>query len=437
MGKRSQNIPWEKLDNTANLFPAIAGNNMTNVYRIAVTLTEDIEEELLQQALDMVLPQFDTFCVRLRKGIFWFYFEKNNQPAPKVSKENDYPCRYIEPYENQNYLFRVTYYKRRINLEVFHVLADGMGSVNFLREITYQYLRLKYASLQEQFSDVFSDETSLNTEDSYLKNYKRSRKKGYETDKAVHVRGERMPEGGMSVIHGYLSVRELKEIGKGYGVSINEYLTAVFLYSIYREYLHGQPSRRPVSASIPVDLRPYFDSLTTRNFFVMISAVFRPDRENISLEEVIRIVRESLRNQRKKEHLENLFSYNVSNQKNIFLRFVPIFIKLFAMRMVYRSSARANTTTVTNIGNVHVEEAYQPYIEHFYAMLSGSLGQNIKGAVCSYQDTLVFTFSSVLSDVSIQRRFFRILSEAGANVLIESNLESEIAVRNEERYESV
>ena len=189
---------------------------MTNVYRIAVTLTEDIEEELLQQALDMVLPQFDTFCVRLRKGIFWFYFEKNNQPAPKVSKENDYPCRYIEPYENQNYLFRVTYYKRRINLEVFHVLADGMGSVNFLREITYQYLRLKYASLQEQFSDVFSDETSLNTEDSYLKNYKRSRKKGYETDKAVHVRGERMPEGGMSVIHGYLSVRELKEIGKGY-----------------------------------------------------------------------------------------------------------------------------------------------------------------------------------------------------------------------------
>lgn len=426
MGKRAQNIPWEKLDNTANLFPAIAGNNMTNVYRIAVTLTEDVEEELLQQALDMVLPQFDTFCVRLRKGIFWFYFEKNNQPAPKVCKENDYPCRYIEPYENQNYLFRVTYYKRRINLEVFHVLADGMGSVNFLREITYQYLRLKYASLQEQFSDVFSDETSLNTEDSYLKNYKRSRKKGYETDRAVHVKGERMPDGGMSVIHGFLSVKELKEACGGYGVSINEYLTAVLLYSIYREYLHGQPSQRPISASIPVDLRPYFDSLTTRNFFVMVSAVFRPDRENISLEEVIQIVRESLRSQRKKEHLENLFSYNVSNQKNLFLRFVPIFIKLLAMRMVYRSSARANTTTVTNIGNVHVEEAYQPYIEHFYAMLSGSLGQNIKGAVCSYQDTLVFTFSSVLADVSIQRRFFRILSEAGIHVVIESNQEEDM-----------
>jgi len=426
LGKRSQNIPWEKLDNTANLFPAIAGNNMTNVYRIAVTLTEEIDGSLLQKALDMVLPHFDTFCVRLRKGIFWFYFEKNNQPAPKVYEENDYPCRYIEPYGNQNYLFRVTYYKRRINLEVFHVLADGMGSVNFLREITYQYLRLKYSSLQEQFSDVFSDETSLNTEDSYLKNYKRSRKKGYETGRAVEVKGEKMPEGGMSVIHGFLSVAELKEIGRRYGVSINEYLTAVFLYSIYQEYLHGQPSHRPVSASIPVNLRPYFDSLTTRNFFVMISAVFRPDRENIPLDEVIQTVRESLRSQRKKEHLENLFSYNVSNQKNLFLRSVPIFVKLLAMRMVYRSSARANTTTVTNIGSVHVEEAYRPYIDHFYAMLSGSLGQNIKGAICSYGDTLVFTISSVLADVSIQRRFFRILSEAGATVVIESNQEDSI-----------
>lgn len=423
MGERLQNIPWEKLDNTANLFPAIAGNNMTNVYRIAVTLTEKVDGSLLQRALDIVLPQFDTFCVRLRKGIFWYYFEKNTQPAPKVTKENDYPCRYIEPYGNQNYLFRVTYYKRRINLEVFHVLADGMGSVNFLREITYQYLRLKYPSLQKQFSDVFSDETSLNTEDSYLKNYKKSRKKGYETGRAVEVKGERMPDRGMLVIHGFLSVRELKEIGKRYGVSINEYLTAVFLYSIYREYLHGQPGRRPLSASVPVNLRPYFDSMTTRNFFVMVSAVFHPDRENISLEEVIEIVKESLRSQRKKEHLEKLFSYNVSNQKNLFLRFVPIFIKLLAMRLVYRSSARANTTTVTNIGNVQVEEAYQPYIRHFYAMLSGSLGQNIKGAACSYQDTLVFTISSVLRDVSIQRRFFRILSEAGANVVIESNQE--------------
>lgn len=420
--KNRQKERWEKLDNTANLFPAIATQTMTNVYRISVTLTEDIDAKLLQQALDMVLPRFDTFHVRMRKGVFWYYFETNAKPAPVVRKEQDYPCRYIEPHDNNNYLFRITYYKRRINLEVFHVLADGMGSVNFLREITYQYLRLSHKELEDGRHNNFSDDTSLNTEDSYIKNFKKSYKKGYKTKRAIEVKGEKLLAGEISVLHGYMQIRQIKEVCKRYDVSINEYFTAVFLYSIYVEYLHGQPSNKPVVASIPVNLRPYFDSLTTRNFFVMVSAVFEPDREEIPLEEVIDIVKRSLREQINKKHLEELFSYNVSNQKNIFLRSVPVFIKILAMRFVYRSSAKANTTTVTNIGNIRVDEKYEPYIQHFHAMLSRSTGQNIKGAICSYKDTLVFTFSSVLSDMSIQRRFFRTVTKDGIHVILESNM---------------
>ena len=50
-------------------------------------------------------------------------------------------------------MFRVTYYKCRINLEVFHVLTDGMGGINFLKELTYQYLRLAHKDLQEKLGD--------------------------------------------------------------------------------------------------------------------------------------------------------------------------------------------------------------------------------------------------------------------------------------------
>ena len=96
-------------------------------------------------------------------------------------------------------------------------------------------------------------------------------------------------------------------------------------------------------------------------------------------------------------------------------------MKNIAMRYVYTSAALANTSTVTNIGNVKVEEDYQPYIKMFYAFLAMSKGQNIKGTICSYQDTLAFTFSSVLKDTSLQRGFFRKLSEDGLNVEIESN----------------
>ena len=123
--KPQKDIRWERLDNTAHLFPAIAGENMSNVYRICVTLTEPVEPVLLQQAVDMVLPKFDGFNLRMRKGVFWYYFEENGKPAPKVVEETNFPCRYIHANQNNNYLFQVTYYKYRINLEVFHVLASA------------------------------------------------------------------------------------------------------------------------------------------------------------------------------------------------------------------------------------------------------------------------------------------------------------------------
>lgn len=419
--KQVREIKWDKLDNTAHLFPVIAGEGMSNVYRISVTLKEEIQPELLQEALDRVLPWFDVFNVRMRYGVFWYYFETNQKPAPIVREEYRYPCQYITQNRNRNYMFRVNYYKNRINLEVFHVLTDGMGGITFLKELTYQYLRLAHPELVEKVGDGLCSDTSLNHEDSYLKNYKKSQKKGYKTERAFLVKGEKLKPLELGVMHGYMSIKSLKKACNRYEVSINEYLVAVFLWSIYMECLHGLPSDRPISSCVPVNLRPYFDSITMKNFFVIVSAVFKPEKEHYTFEEVVQIVAESLRSQITREHLEKLFAYNVSNEKNFILRAVPLFVKSLAMKYVYRTSALANTTTVTNIGNIQVREEYQEYIDKFYAFLSMSKGQNIKGTVCSYKDTLTFTITSTLADVSIQRRFFRKLSEDGIPVQIETN----------------
>ena len=58
---------------------------------------------------------------------------------------------------------------------------------------------------------------------------------------------------------------------------------------------------------------------------------------------------ESLKEQITKENMDSLISYNVSNQKNLMLRMVPLFVKNLAMKWVYRSYALANTSTVTNV----------------------------------------------------------------------------------------
>lgn len=418
----TKELRWERLDNTAHLFPVIAGESMTNVYRISVTLNELVQPEVLQVALDMVLPKFDGFNLRLRMGVFWYYFEENGKPAPIVKPETKFPCRFIKANKNNSYLFRVTYYKYRINLEAFHALTDGMGGLTFLNELVYQYLRLAHPDLREQVGgDALSCNTSLSREDSFLKNYRKSSAKQYKTQKAYLVKGEKLRPGEFGVMHGYMNIPELKTVCKSYGVSINEYLIGCYVWSVYKECLHGMPSKRPIRVAVPVNLRPYFNSNTTKNFFVMVSAEFHPTKEEYTFEEVLQIIRASLRSQITKEHLEELFSYNVSNEKILFARAIPLFIKNLAMGIVYSKSAYANTTTFTNIGNIPVEDAYKPYIEQFHAFLPMSKGQNLKGTICSYQDTLVMNFSYTLKDTSIQRGFFRRITEDGIQVEIESN----------------
>jgi NRPS condensation-like uncharacterized protein len=414
-------VRWDKLDNTAHLFPSIAGESMTNVYRISVTLTEEIQGEVLQQALSIVLPKFDGFNLRLRTGVFWYYFEENGKKAPRVAEESMFPCRYIRPNKNRSYLFRVTYYKRRINLEVFHVLTDGMGGVNFLRELTYQYLRLVHPALCEEAGDSLSVDTSLSREDSFVRNYKKGKPSGFNKERAYLIKEDRLPAGEFGVMHGRMPVTQLKEVAHRYGASLNEYLVSVFVWSVYTELLHGMPGGHPIRVAVPVNLRPFFDSDTTKNFFVMVSAEFRPTRESYTFEEVVECIKESLHSQIQKEHLEDLFSYSVSNQRNKFLRAVPLFVKNIVMRLVYEKSALANTTTITNIGNIKINELYQPYIQGFDAFIAMSKGQSIKGTICSYQDTLVFTFSSIFSEALVQKAFFRRIAADGVEVEIETN----------------
>lgn len=153
----------------------------------------------------------------------------------------------------------------------------------------------------------------------------------------------------------------------------------------------------------------------------MVSAEFHPTKEVYTFAEVLAIVRDNLRSQINREHLEKLFSYNVSNEKLLAARAVPLFLKNIAMKLVYTKSALANTTTITNIGNIGVDEEYRQYVEMFHAFLAMSKGQHLKGTICSYGSTLVFSFSFDLKDVSVQRGFFRKIAADGIEVELETN----------------
>jgi NRPS condensation-like uncharacterized protein len=421
MLKGPQGDSWRRLDNTAKLFPVITNQNFSNVYRLSATLTEEVVPGILQRALEEILPQFEGFSVKLRRGFFWYYFEKNKR-LPVIERETTYPCKYIDPHSNQLYLFRVSYYEKRINLEVFHAITDGLGATNFLKALVYRYLDLREdESLAHPVKQKISSDISMNVEDSYVKNYKETTKRKYSSSRAYSLKGDLLTLDEENIIHGYVDIKALKTASKSYGVSLTKYLTAALIWTIYQEYLDKEPCEYPIGISIPINLRAFFSSETMANFFAVTLIDFLSKGNNHTFEEVLRRVSTCMDTNITREKMEEIISYNVSNEKKWYLRIAPLFLKWGALNLIFRKNDKAYTMTLSNIGPIQIEEEYKDRIKQFHLMIGVSKRQPVKCAICSYEDKMIVTFTSVFKDTKLQDGFFNFLKEQEIPVELESN----------------
>lgn len=419
---------WRKLDNTAKLFAAVAGDDMTNVFRFAVSLKEDVCPALLEQALSEVLEEFGTFKVKLRRGFFWNYFEINSR-EPIVEKEDTYPCKFIDPHSSHKYLFRVSYYRKRINLEVFHALTDGMGAVNFMKRLAERYLELIPSAEKENKAGGYEEEKRSSTvmkeesrrEDGYLRYYKKHPRHRYETESAMELKGETLPLDSQSVIHGYLDLSAVKSLCKKEGVSITKYLTAVLIWSLIRVYGGDGPLKKSVSVNLPINLRSFFDSETMANFFAVTNIGWPAGDRPADFKEVLQETGRQMDEKIVKEKLEETISYNVSSEKKWYIRITPLFIKNMIMALIFMRSSRAYTMTLSNLGQVKVKTELAPFIESFKVILGVSNRQKMKCGVIAFEDRMCITFNSVLNDTRLSDYFFGFLKEKGIGVELESN----------------
>ena len=169
---------WRKLDNAAKLYSAASNKKDTRVFRFYCELKEEVNPDVLQEALNQTIEIFPTFLMVLRKGLFWHYLEPCNL-RPIVKEEYKEPCSRLYIKDKKTLLFEVTYYKKRINFEVFHVLTDGTGATEFLKELVKNYLYLIHkVNGLEPVSLLPEDMTVQDQEvDSFLKYYSKDQKR--------------------------------------------------------------------------------------------------------------------------------------------------------------------------------------------------------------------------------------------------------------------
>lgn len=276
---------WRKLDNAALAFPLVTGKNDTRVFRFYCECKENVDPEILQQALDETMKRYPLFQAVLRKGLFWFYLERRDI-LPMVKEEKKPPCSSLYIPDKKTLLFEVTYYKKRINFEVYHALTDGTGAMHFLQELVQNYLILLHP--EEELSKICLDEVSTpgdQEEDSFSQYYTAESGRAERKPHAVRLKGEKLPHEDMKITELNIPVKEIHKKAKSYGVSITIFLAAVMLCAIGEEIPRNK-RKRPVALMIPVNLRNYFPSQSMTNFFGWIE-VGHTFTENTTLKEVV------------------------------------------------------------------------------------------------------------------------------------------------------
>lgn len=413
---------WYRLDNAAKLFPAVSDASNSNVFRMVCELKDSVDRAVLQRAAEQTLEEFPTFRVRLRKGLFWYFLEHNPELV-KVHREIHPPCSYFKGISHRKFLFEISYYKNKINLDVFHVIADGTGAMQFLRSLVYHYLQLKYAQTFTENTPPSNCEAPpfSRAEDAFRKYYQKSKKSSPFERKAYRITGNRLMPGEIKVISGQMPVKQVLKLAKQSRVSLTSYLTAAVIYAIYQENMPRGKRNRPIKVNIPVNLRNQFPSITSRNFFACIEAGCIFDRQPLAFAQILDIVQRQIKEGLLEQNLSQRISFQVSTERNFLIRCLPLALKNIGLRLGYSVGEKAYSTALSNMGTVEMPDYLSPYIENFNLIMSTSPYQPVKFGVCSYRDKLNVTYSAAIQQPDIARYLFCFLSEQGVDITLTTN----------------
>ena len=385
------------------------------MFRFYCELKEEVKEEILQEALNQTIQKYPVFLSVMRKGLFWHYLEKS-ELRPVVREEYKEPCSSLYVRDKKTLLFEVTYYKKRINFEVFHALTDGTGATEFLRELVKNYLYLIH---EEDLEPVELSNQYLTVKDQEDDSFSRYYDPDFPRKKKKKIRAVQIKKGGkgyeeLQINEASMSVKELLGIAREKKVSMSVLLTAAFICAIHEEMSRMQ-EKKPVILMVPVNLRKIFPSDSMLNFFGYIEPGYQFGGGKDSFEDVLEAVKLYFQENLSKEHMAGRMNELIAIEKHKILKWAPLELKNRCIRAGAKMAEQEVTAVLSNMSVVKMPEDYAQYIEKFGVYTSTN---RTELCICSFQDTLSLGFTSRYDSTNIQRNFYRILKELGASVKV-------------------
>ena len=423
--KSFQERGWLKLDNAAKLFPAIISEDLTHVFRITASLKEPVRYTAIREAVKITSHRFPYFSVSLRSGIFWHFLEFNDQ-LPRIQAEEEMPCTAFAIRKQNEPLYRVIIKANRISVEFVHILTDGGGALEYLKSLLYTYLKLVGKEIGSS-GDIILPETPVSEEefeDGYHKFFQKLPHPSA-TVKAWHLPFKLNKKPRLRVLSAEVRVDEILALSRKYHVSVTEYFVSVCHFSLQKIFMSGNEKKRiekrkVLRIEVPVNMRNIYPSRTMRNFSLFVTPEIDVRLGSYTFEEILKSVHHQLQIGMDIKQISRFMSSNVSYEKMLGIRIMPLFIKKMVIGAVYsKLSSRRLTGLVTNLGQVTLPGGMEDMVDSF-ELIPPPPNPKVKvnTALVSFKGKMRICFSNITQSREFERHVLKYLSDAGIHVKI-------------------
>lgn len=407
---------WNPLDNAAKLFPAMVSGTYSAFFRLEVILHERIIYEHLVTALEKIITRFPLLQMRLKKGVFWYFFEPENYPIKILPLLEYEPCSLVKKKDlYTSPLWRLLVHENRLAVEFSHIITDGKGAVEIFRTLLCVYYEQVYKSIAEWGTVKTLSEIppKAETEFSYKKYYKGKSKLTHPHSNSFRYPDTKGKEYTLTRI--YLSVNQVKQTAKTYGATITEFIVAVHFFVIQEIYTqHLKKSQGLVRNLLLVNLRSFFQSDTLKNFFAFVLPSINFSLGTYSFEEIIKKVHHQIQEQLDKRELQQQISEHVSAELALFNRIVPRPLKNFFMSWIRKQTWKKKIVgSISNIGAIVLPDELQSMIHSlaFFPIPSMMSGKDI--SIVSYNDTLAICTGRYIISTDVEKIMAKTFAKFG------------------------
>jgi len=372
--------------------------------------------------------RFPYFSVSLGSGIFWHFLEFNDQ-LPRIQVEEEIPCTAFAVKRRNEPLYRVIIKGKRISVEFTHILTDGGGGLEYLKSLVYTYLTLtgKHISTPGEIILPGTPVSKEESEDGYIKFFQKLPPPS-KLVRAWHLPFKLNKRPRLRVIRAEIKVDEILAISRKLKVSVTEYFVSVYFFSLQKIFISSKgfgkkEKRKVLRIEVPVNMRNKFPTRTMRNFSLFVLPEIDVRLGTYTFEEILKSVHHQLQISTDIKQISRFLSSNVSYEKLLIIRIMPLFIKKMVTAVIYRNLASKRWTgMVTNLGLVTLPGEMEDMIDSF-ELIPTPPNRKVKSgcALLSYRDKLRICFCDITQSTEVERHIFRHLSDAGIHVKILNN----------------